>query len=265
MSTARRQLILCGLATLALAVPAAAEVAGNPADSLPQAYGPLQPGVSVSGAFTSPDDVDYLSFTVAAANTAVHFTVTNTLSSCSSPDGPIGCAVFGTLIDGNQQQLGGEGSSAGTGEVDAGASDVIDWTVATPGTYYLAMDSGGSLPTYSVVMGPPAPTGKPIESLSAQSVHHGTAVRATVKAGRPLRSLNAKLTMTRHGMPVAIGHASATNVKKGLATLTITVNRTGRKALAQAAHHRLSVRLRVTALPAVGRPATAQRSLTLHR
>jgi len=101
--------------------------------------------------------------------------------------------------------------------------------------------------------------------LSAQSVHHGTAVRARVKAGRPLRSLKAKLTMTRHGSPVAIGRASVTNVKKGFKTLTITVNRTGRRALAQAANHRLRVRLRITALPAVGRPATAQRSLTLHR
>jgi hypothetical protein len=265
LSTARRHLILCALGALALAAPAAAEVADNPADSLPQAYGPLQPGVSVSGEFKSPNDVDYLSFTVTAPNTAVHFKVTNTLSSCSSPDGPIGCAVFGTLIDGNQQQLGGEGSSAGTGEVDAGRSDVIDWTVANPGTYYLAMDSGGSFPTYRVVMGSPAPTGKPIESLSAQSVHHGTAVRVRVKAGRPLRSLKAKLTMTRHGTPIAIGRASGTNVKKGFKTLTITVNRTGRTALAKAANHRLRVRLRVTALPAVGRPTTAQRSLTLHR
>jgi hypothetical protein len=265
LTTTRRHLILSALGALALAAPAAAEVAGNPADSLPTAYGPLQPGVSVSGAFKSPNDVDYLSFNVTAPNSAVHFKVTNTLSSCSSPDGPIGCAVFGTLIDGNQQQLGGEGSSAGTGEVDAGKSDVIDWTIANPGTYYLAMDSGGSFPTYRVLMGSPAPTGKPIESLSAQSVHHGTAVRARVKAGRPLRSLKAKLTMTRHGTPITIGRATATNVKKGFKTLTISVNRAGRKALAQAANHRLRVRLRVTALPAVGKPASAQKFLTLHR
>jgi hypothetical protein len=265
LTTARRHLILCALGALALAAPAAAEVAGNPADSLAQAYGPLQSGVSVSGRFTSPNDVDYLKFNVTARNTAVHFRVTNTLSSCSSPDGPIGCAVFGTLIDGNQQQLGGEGSSAGTGEVDAGKSDVIDWTIADPGTYYLAMDSGGSLPSYRVRMGPPAPTGPPIASLSARSVRHGTAVRARVNAGRPLRSLKAKLTIRRNGNPIAIGHASLTNVRKGSKTLTITVNRTGRQALAGDSDHRLRVRLRVTALPAVGKPASAQRSLTLHR
>lgn len=264
MTAARRRLILCALGALAIAAPATADVAG-PDDSLAQAFGPLQPGVTVSGAFTSPDDVDYLSFKVTARNTAVHFTVTNTVGSCNSPDGPAGCAVWGTLIDGQQRQLGGEGSSAGTAEVDAGRKDVIDWTIADPGTYYLAMDSGGSLPSYQVRLAPPAPTGPPIASLSARSVHHGFAVRAKVSAGRPLRSLKAKLTLTRHGNPIAVGRASLTNVKKGARTLTITVNHTGRQALARAADHRVRVRLRVTALPAVGRTATAQRSLTLHR
>jgi hypothetical protein len=264
LTTARRHLILCALGALALAAPAIADVAG-PDDSLAQAYGPLQPGVSVSGTFTRPDDVDYLKFNVTARNTAVHFTVTNTVSSCSSPDGPIGCAVWGTLIDGQQQQLGGEGSSAGTAEVDAGKTDVIDWTIADPGTYYLAMDSGGALPSYRVRLAPPEPTGPPIASLSARSVRHGAAVSVRVKAGRPLRSLKAKLTLTSHGHAIALGRASAGNVKKGTKTLTITVNRAGRHALAGAASHRLRVRVRVTAVPVVGRSASAQRSLTLHR
>jgi hypothetical protein len=264
LSAIRRQLALGVLAALVVAAPALADVAG-PDDSLAQAYGPLQPGVTVSGTFKSPTDVDYLSFNVTAPNTAVHFTVTNTVGSCSSPDGPAGCAVWGTLIDGQQQQLGGEGSSAGTAEVDAGRSDVIDWTIADPGTYYLAMDSGGSLPSYEVVMKPPAPTGAPIAALSARSIRHGNAVRARVRAGRPLRTLSAKLTYVRRGHTIAIGRASVTNVKKGFKTLTITVNRTGRRALAKAANHRLRVRLRVTAQPAVGRAVSAQRSLTLHR
>jgi len=264
LTSPRRHLILCVLGALAFAAPAPADVVG-PDDSLPQAYGPLQPGVSVSGKFTRPDDVDYLKFNVTAPNTAVHFTVTNTVGSCDSPDGPIGCAIWGTLIDGAQQQLGGEGSSAGTGQVNAGKSDVIDWTIAAPGTYYLAMDSGGALPSYRVRLDPPKPTGPPIASLSARSIRHGLAVRATVKAGRPLRSLKAKLTLTRNGTPVALGRASVSNVKKGTKTLTITVNRTGRQALAGDANHRLRVRLRVTAVPAVGRPASAQRFLTLHR
>ena len=147
---------ICLLAALAVAAPAFADVSG-PDDSPEQAYGPLEPGKSVSGRFTRPDDVDYLSFRVTEARTPVHFSVRNTLSSCSSPDGPAGCGVWGTLIDGNRQQLGGEGSSAGTGEVDAGRSDVIDWVVATPGTYYLVLDSGGSLPSYTVRLSPPSP------------------------------------------------------------------------------------------------------------
>jgi hypothetical protein len=264
LTTARRHLLVCALGALLLAGPATADVSG-PDDSLSQAYGPLQPGVSVAGTFVRPDDVDYLKFNVTARNTAVHFTVTNTVGSCDSSDGPIGCAVWGTLIDGNQQQLGGEGSSAGTDEVDAGKVDVIDWTIADPGTYYLAMDSGGSLPSYRVRLAPPKPTGPAIASLSARSVNHGSAVRARVRAGRPLKSLKAKLTMMRNGNPVAIGRASRTSVKKGTTTLTISVNRAGRQALAGAAHQRLRVRVRVTAVPAVGKPASAQRSFTLHR
>src|SRR5439155_4622419 len=56
LTAARRRLILCALGALAIAAPATADVAG-PDDSLAQAFGPLQPGVTVSGAFTSPDDV----------------------------------------------------------------------------------------------------------------------------------------------------------------------------------------------------------------
>jgi hypothetical protein len=256
---ARRHLILCALGALLVGAPASADVSG-PDDSLAQAY-PLQPGVTVSGTFNSPTDVDYLSFSVTAPNTAVHFTVTNTTPSCSSPDGPAGCAVWGTLIDGQQQQLGGEGSSAGTDEVDAGKSDVIDWTVATPGTYYLAMDSGGSQPSYKVRLSPQATA---ITLLAARSVRHGAAVRATVKAGQALRALKARLTLTRHGRTITIGRASR-SVSAGRATLTVAVNRTGRKALARAAHHRLRVRLTLTAVPAAGPTATVRRSLTLHR
>lgn len=262
----RRDLVLCGVAALAVSAPALANVSG-PDDSLPQAYGPLQPGVDVSGAFTRPDDVDYLSFIVTAPHTAVHFDVTNTVGRCGSPDGAIGCAVFGTLIDGQQHQLGGEGSSAGTGEVDAGGRDVIDWVIADPGTYYLAMDSGGFLPTYRVRLAPPTPavTGPVIVSLAARSALNGRAVRTTVQAGRALRSLTAKLSFLRHGKRVALGHTTHSNVAKGSATLKVAVNRIGQRALALDADHRLRVRLSVNALPVVGNAASAQRSLTLHR
>ena len=54
-----------------------------------------------------------------------------------------GCPVYGTLLDAGGAQLGGEDSGAGTGPVtDDSPADVIDWTFATPGRYYLAMDAG---------------------------------------------------------------------------------------------------------------------------
>jgi hypothetical protein len=241
-----------------------ADVSG-PDDSLATAYGPMQPGVTVAGTFTTPTDVDYLSFVVSSPNTAVHFDIANTATSCTSPDGPAGCAVWGTLIDSQQQQLGGEGSSAGTAEVDAGRHDVIDWTIATPGTYYLAMDSGGSLPSYTARLAPPKPTGPVIAALSARSIHHGHAVRAVLRAGRPLRSARADLSALIHGHRVTIGHVTRGKTPQGSVTLTITVNAAGRRALAASAKGRLAARVTVTAKPAVGKTATARRAVTLHR
>ena len=248
-------------------VPAAAALAdvAGPDDSPAQAFGPLQPGVTVSGSFTRPDDVDYLSFKVDAPNTAVHLVVSNTTASCGSPDGAIGCAVWGTLIDGQQQQLGGEGSSAGTGEVDAGGTDAIDWVIAQPGTYYVAMDSGGYLPSYNVRLQPAAAALKPIAKLSASSVRRGRAVRVRLKAGRSLRSLTAKLTMKQGAGVLAVARRTLSSLPAGSSTFTLTVNAAGRRALAAAAGHRLRLRLRVTATPRAGSPATATRSLTLRR
>ena len=264
MIAARSRLLLAFLAALACAAPAVADVSG-PDDSLATAYGPMQPGVTVAGTFNSPTDVDYLSFVVNSPNTAVHFDIANTATSCSSPDGPAGCAVWGTLIDSNQQQLGGEGSSAGTAEVDAGRHDVIDWTIATPGTYYLAMDSGGSLPSYRARLAPPKPTGPVITSLSASSIRHGSAVRARLRAGRPLRSVRATLSTLLHGHRVTIGRLSRGKTAQGSTTLTIKVTKAGRNALARSPRHRLAVRLTVTAKPFVGTTANVRRAVTLHR
>ena len=263
MTGARRQLLVAAVVALVPAAAALADVAG-PDDSTAQAYGPLQPGVTVSGSFTRPDDVDYLSFNVAAPNTAVHFVVSNTTGSCGSPDGAIGCAVWGTLIDGQQQQLGGEGSSAGTGEVDAGGTDAIDWVIAQPGTYYLVMDSGGYLPAYKVRLGP-ASALNPIAKLSASSARHGKAVRVKLKTGRSLRSLTAKLTMKQGRGVLAVARRTLNDLPAGSSAFTLTINAAGRRALAAAANHRLRLRLRVTATPRSGASATATRSLTLHR
>lgn len=116
---------------------------------------------SYSGAFATPDDVDYLAFDVASAGESLRFTVSNTLQSCNSPDLD-SCPLYATLMDQTNQQVGGDTSSAGTvATVDD--TETIDWTFAQPGTYYLLMESNGNLangqPTYVVQFGPPPPAG----------------------------------------------------------------------------------------------------------
>jgi hypothetical protein len=136
-------------ALLALVAPAAHADVFGPDESIAQAGGPLQPGNTYGGAFSSPDDIDYLSFDVTQPNQTLHFDVVNTLTDCNSPDLDF-CPMWATLIDGNGQQLGGPDSYAGTGEVDYASSDTIDWTFPSPGRYYLVLDSSGDLPSFQL-------------------------------------------------------------------------------------------------------------------
>jgi hypothetical protein len=135
-------------AALIFAGPAMADISGLN-NSIANAYGPLQPATAYLGAFDSPDDVEYASFSVEEAGESVHFDVENTVANCQSVY-QNGCPMYATLITGAGLQVGGEGSSAGTGPVDAGMSDVIDWTFEAGGTYYVAFDSSGDLPTYQI-------------------------------------------------------------------------------------------------------------------
>src|SRR5947209_3294367 len=131
-----------------LSSAARADVFG-PDESIGTAGGPLQPGVTYSGAFSTADDVDYLAFDVTQPGETLHFDIVNTLPSCNDPYNN-NCPMWGTLIDGNGQQLGGEGSFAGTGEVDYSSSDAIDWTFATPGRYYLVLDQSGDFVNFQL-------------------------------------------------------------------------------------------------------------------
>lgn len=158
--TARRAAALALALVAGLAVPYTAAHADldGPDDTLAMAAGPLQPGTSYDGRFVRADDVDHLAFDVEAGQT-LHFDVQNTTSPCQSAYQTY-CPIYGTLLDGAGQQLGGEGSSAGTGAVFPGDTDGIDWTFATGGRYYLVMDSAGDLPSYRVGFAPvvaPAP------------------------------------------------------------------------------------------------------------
>lgn len=174
--TGFRNTILLALALGVLALGAAtptapvarAEVFGfSPNDgTVAEAQGPMVPGTTYSGAFKAPSgqqDLDYLSFEVSQPET-LRFHVVNTLASCPpysvSPSSgepgyyePFGtCPMWATLIDGAGQQLGGSGSAAGTGAVEYASYEDVEWTFATPGRYYVVLESDyyGTLPTFQL-------------------------------------------------------------------------------------------------------------------
>jgi len=236
----------------------------GPNDSISQAYGPMLLGVTYPGSFTRPDDVDYLFFDVATPGASLHFTVRNTVATCYSPD-LTGCPVYGTLVTGAGEQVGGEGSSAGTGPVLAGETDVIDWTFPQPGRYFLAMDSGGDLETYAVTMesgvnlgypmrfivATPTRPARAIISLRVRSPQRGTAVRAVVRLGRRVPRLRSELLLrrrTRRGViTTTVGRMVLRNVAYGRRRLTVRLTPTGRALLKSKG--RLNLKLRVTASP----------------
>ncbi|HEU0317030.1 MAG TPA: hypothetical protein VFR49_06855 [Solirubrobacteraceae bacterium] len=276
--------------TLAMAGPALADIAG-PDDSIQQAFGPMSSGSSYSGAFVSPGDVDYLAIAVARPNTMVHVDVENTVAACASPN-LTGCPIWGSLIDGQGGQVGGEGSTAGTGEVDAGASDVIDWTFSAAGTYYLAIDSSGDLPTYRVretAIEPGLPGGAPAGSpgsaggqpgsgpaggtttgghpstgqavtLALSRHQRGDTIRARLVVRRPVRLLTLSVTTPSSRL---LASARLTSVPVGRRTVALRLGRAGRGALVRAGRLRLTVRL--VAQPVTGGPQSTVRSTTLGR
>ncbi len=119
----------------------------------------LQAQTTYSGAFSAPQDIDYLAFDVPQPET-LRFDIANTLTKCSPfvfPSEPTleresGCPMWGSLIEANGQQLGGEGSGAGTGPVEYAAYEEIEWSFAAPGRYYLVLESNyyGDLPTFQI-------------------------------------------------------------------------------------------------------------------
>ncbi len=139
------------LAVVALALawaagPARADVSGlGPGDSLGAPAGPMQMGVEYSGAFTRPDDLDHVLFSVANPGSTLQFVVTNTYNGCPPNDY---CPIWGTLLDTAGGQLGGEGSGAGTGPVGEQTSDSIVWNFPEAGNYVLVLEGNGDLATY---------------------------------------------------------------------------------------------------------------------
>ncbi|MGI8802292.1 MAG: hypothetical protein ACR2KV_08990 [Solirubrobacteraceae bacterium] len=284
MSRLRRVLTATLLAWPLPAAAAAADV-GGPDDSIAQAFGPLAAGTLYSGSFVSPTDVDYLAFDVTQPGETLHFDVANTVHGCLSVD-LTGCPVYATLIDGQGLQLGGEGSSAGTGPVtEDAATDVIDWTFDATGVYYVAVDSGGDLPTFTVQYrvagpggggrggggagagtgkpgrapgGPGSRSGRPIALLRVSFARHGAVLRAQLKIGRALRSLTVRLEQA--GRAVAVAQVGA--VAAGRRTVTLRLDAATRRALARSGR---PLRLSVGAVPVVGETQTIRRPVHLPR
>lgn len=133
------------------------------AETIQTAYS-TQPDTTYGGAFY-PDtatyhDLDYLAFHVASAGETLEFVVQNTTQPCNDRY-DLGCPVYATLMDGTNQQVGGDTSAAGTIATN-GDTEIFDWTFGAPGTYYLLMESNGNDPAgtpiylvrYSVLSGP---------------------------------------------------------------------------------------------------------------
>lgn len=247
-------------------------------DSIATAAGPLVAGQGVDGTFKSETDIDYVAFDVTQPWQTLHFDVTNTFQGCTAFADLDGCPIYATLIDLNGQQIGGEGSSAGTAPVAAGSTDVIDWTFAEPGRYVVAMDSDGYNQSYglSYRVVPSAPSGTsatagspirrslPIASLQVTSPQRGTAVSARLQITRGLRKLTVRLERAgalRSAPPIAAERLQP--VSSGHTTVRLRLDARARRELAD--RGRLMLSVRVVALPVGGRTQTLKRSVLVVR
>ena len=221
--------------------------------------------------------MDYLAVRVQQPNLALHVDVENTVSPCMSV-WLNGCPIWATFIDGQSLQVGGEGSSAGTGQVDAGSSDVIDWTFAVA-RHLLPRDGQRrrpadlSRPLHGDVPG--GSTGPARQrraerrgrddhprrvSLTVTRRQRGTVVRAGIVVRRELRSLT--VSVGRTGAK-AYATQRLTAVRAGRRTVALRLGPAGRRALARAGRLRLTVRL--VAVPVAGRRLILRRAVILDR
>jgi hypothetical protein len=179
----RAGLIVAIVVTVA-GTPAQAHVGSTANGTIASAF-PVGAGVTYAGHFGSADDVDYYAFDTTRDGVPVHVTVANTLQSCPG----LGyCQIYATLTDAAGGQLGGEGSSAGTGPIGFTGSgydvDSIDWTLGAAGRYLLVVDSDGDLPTYQFRIDPPdaaisAPSGATTTGSSGSTTGGTTGSTAT--------------------------------------------------------------------------------------
>lgn len=254
-----------------IAAPVHGHFNGFTNSGIDHAAGPLAGGGTYSGVFATPDDIDYYHFFTSRPMETLHFTVSNTLQTCS-PAGLNYCPVYATLIDPAGNQLGGEGSEAGTGEVDFGDRDTIDWTFPTPGKYLLVFDSNGDLPSYQFEFHSPDPTNpgtsgsgtgsrRLFRSLKVHSPQRGNVVRGNVRVLAEGATVRGRLTIGGPNSRVVAGRLNRRSVPAGRIQLQIPLTHSALRALARAGRLHLSLRLSVSA-PGSG-VATASRHLTL--
>jgi hypothetical protein len=273
--------------------PAAADIAGaGPDESVFQAYGPLEPGTAYSGAFTNPNDLDYLAFTVASAGETLEFAVQNTTQVCNDPNGA-GCPVYATLMDSSGvNQVGGDNSDAGT-IATYGDAEAFVWTFAQPGTYFMLMESDGDLPagspSYEVsLIAPPVSGGTgssggnpsagggsqggstgtsgpaPPPRLTVSSRQRGRAVRARIVLKAPAASLQARLlTAGPRERTRTVTHLMLRYLRAGSYELVLRLPASYRRGLTLTGH--LSLLVKVTIVPSAGSAITFTRRVTLRR
>lgn len=251
----------------ATASTVAAHFNGTPNSTIASATGPVGGGTTYSGRFATSGDVDYYHFTTTRPNVTLHFTVRNTLASCNNGN----CQLYATLIDTVARQLGGEGSTAGTGPVGfAGsgyATDAIDWTFPTAGRYLLVFDSDGDRPSYRFFISPsdglapgiPAFPGPLFRSLSVPSPQFSPRVRAFLTLLQARSTVRLELWRTVRYRSVLAGYVTRSSLGGGRVSLTVPLNVAARAAVnSRGGGVRMTLRARVTA---GGRSATASRSV----
>ncbi len=211
---------------LLMAPPAEADLYG-PDDSFSQAYGPLSQQVTYSGALRSPGDLDYFYFEITRPGEALHFTVRNTLGSCSSP---------GTFPQSGRYYL------------------VLESSGDLP-TYTLRLD-----PARSGSSGVPPGTPPALRSLRVLSPQRGSTVRARLVFGQPISRLQADLLRLPGGSRV--GRVVRHRLGRGSYALAVRVNSAAARSTLRRVH-RLRVALKVIVRAASGQTYSVTRGVTL--